>query len=107
MAELHYMEMGWSGSGWMDPLPMENTPPPAPASRTSSYGDFSEPAATPSRPSTPRRKSAKKSSRKSAKRSRAKKAARKGAKKAARRGAKKSARKSAKRSRSSARKRGK
>ena len=28
MAELHYMEMGWSGSGWMDPLPTE--PPPAP-----------------------------------------------------------------------------
>ena len=31
MAELHYMEMGWSGSGWMDPLPIEYPPVPAPA----------------------------------------------------------------------------
>ena len=36
MAELHYMEMGWSGSGWMDPLPMENTPSSAPAPAPSS-----------------------------------------------------------------------
>ena len=28
MADLHYMEMGWSGSGWMDPLPVEPTPAP-------------------------------------------------------------------------------
>ena len=31
MAELHYMEMGWSGSGWMDPLPTEYPPAPSPA----------------------------------------------------------------------------
>ena len=98
MAELHYMEMGWSGSGWMDPLPMENTPAPAPSSRPSSFGDLEEPAPARSRPARPRRKSAKKSSsRKSAKRSRgrAKKSAKKSTKKAARRGARKSTRKSA------------
>jgi hypothetical protein len=97
MAELHYMEMGWSGSGWMDPLPMENTPAPAPASRTSSFGNLDEPATARPRPSRPRRKSAKKSSsRKSAKRARgrAKKSAKKGAKKAARKGGRKSTRKS-------------
>ena len=101
MAELHYMEMGWSGSGWMDPLPMENTPAPAPTSRPSSFGDLDEPAPARSRPARPRRKSAKKSSsRKSAKRSRgrAKKSAKKSTKKAARRGARKSTRKSARKS---------
>jgi hypothetical protein len=110
MAELHYMEMGWSGSGWMDPLPMENTPP-APTPRPSSFDDFNEPAATRTTPARPRRKAAKKSSaRKSAKRARgrsSKKSAKKGAKKAARRGARKTARKSAKKSaRGSARKSG-
>jgi len=30
MADVHYMEMGWSGSGWMDPLPTERPPAPAP-----------------------------------------------------------------------------
>ena len=40
MADLHYMEMGWSGSGWMDPLSSE--PPPAPAPT---------PASTPATPS--------------------------------------------------------
>jgi hypothetical protein len=96
MAELHFMEMGWSGSGWMDPLPMENTPAPNPASTPSSYGAFEEP--TPSRPGTsrPRRKSAKKSSKKGAK-----KAARK-----AGRSAKRSARKSARKGRKAARKAG-
>ncbi len=43
MAELHYMEMGWSGSGWMDPLPMETPPAPAPP-----------PAATPAPAAQPR-----------------------------------------------------
>jgi len=122
MAELHYMEMGWSGSGWMDPLPMESTPAPASTSRPASFGNLDEPAATRPRPAQPARKRAKKSSaRKSAKRSRgrAKKSAKKGAKKAARRGARKAtrktarksarkgARKAAKRGRSSARKRAK
>ena len=36
MAELHYMEMGWSGSGWMDPLPMD--PPPAPTPTPAAAG---------------------------------------------------------------------
>ncbi len=100
MAELHYMEMGWSGSGWMDPLPMENTPAPAPTSRPSAFDDFSEPSETRARPSRPRRKSAKKTTaRKSTKRSRgAKKSARKGAKKGARTSARKSARKSTRKS---------
>jgi hypothetical protein len=109
MAELHYMEMGWSGSGWMDPLPMENTPAPAPTSRPSSFGELDEPAPARSRPPRPRRKSAKKSSsRKSAKRSRgrAKKSAKKSAKKAARRGARKSGRKSARKSARKTAKRG-
>jgi hypothetical protein len=56
MAELHYMEMGWSGSGWMDPLPLEPTPAPPPP-----------PAPTPppaeSRPAPPPRNTAKTNSR--------------------------------------------
>src|SRR5215213_11483126 len=44
MAELHYMEMGWSGSGWMDPLPSESTPSSTPSSSPSF--DFDEPAST-------------------------------------------------------------
>ena len=32
MAELHSMEMGWSGSGWMDPLPGESTAAPSSSS---------------------------------------------------------------------------
>ena len=87
MAELHYMEMGWSGSGWMDPLPMEKIPSSAPSSSSpSSFSDYNEPAAR------PRKKAAKKT---------AKKAARK-----AGRSAKRSARKSARKGRKAARKAG-
>src|SRR6185312_5847767 len=95
MAELHYMEMGWSGSGWMDPLPMDNIPSSVPSSSPSSYDDYNEPAAR-TKTARPRKKAAKKSaSRKSAKksgRSKAKKGARKST---ARKGARKSTRKSA------------
>ena len=94
MAELHYMEMGWSGSGWMDPLPMENTPAPTPASTPFVYDDFGEPG-DPARAARPGERSAKKSSQedrrrsprheRSPQRSRAKKAARKSAKKRAER----------------------
>jgi hypothetical protein len=121
MAELHYMEMGWSGSGWMDPLPSEPPPSPSPASSPSSF-DFDEPSparrseGTGTSRAAPRRKStggapkraSKKSARKGAKKS-ARAAARKRTK-SAKRGAKKSARKSARSSsrsggrRSSARK---
>jgi hypothetical protein len=108
MAELHYMEMGWSGSGWMDPLPMENTPAPTPASTPASYDEFAEtPRARSTEPSrkarkssrggagkTSSRKGAKKSARRAAKKS-TRKAARKSAKKAGRSSARKSARKSA------------
>ena len=57
MADLHYMEMGWSGSGWMDPLPSEPVPAPAhtPAGPTPSYPLLQlRPAAEPSRPAAPR-----------------------------------------------------
>ena len=50
MADLHYMEMGWSGSGWMDPLPVEPRPrrwPPCPPRRPTE----AEPA--PGRPAPP------------------------------------------------------
>jgi hypothetical protein len=97
MAELHYMEMGWSGSGWMDPLPSERTPSPSPASSSPSF-DFDEPSPRRgestggTRTSRPR----KKSSSRSAKRG-SKKSARKGAKKSARRSAKRAGARSAKR----------
>ena len=52
MADLHYMEMGWSGSGWMDPLPTEPTPAPAPAPAAPAPASPSSnsSAAAPSRP---------------------------------------------------------
>src|SRR6476646_8917039 len=51
MAELHYMEMGWSGSGWMDPLPME--PPAAPAPPPAAApAPAAQPAARPGTPAT-------------------------------------------------------
>jgi hypothetical protein len=113
MAELHYLEMGWSGSGWMDPLPMESTRSPTPAS-TTSYGGFDEP--TPSKPekARPRRKAAKKSSKKAARKGgrSAKRAARKSARKGRRtarkagRATKRAARKSARKGRRAARKGG-
>src|SRR3954451_7754886 len=31
MGDLHYMEMGWAGSGWMDPLPGGPTAAPGAA----------------------------------------------------------------------------
>jgi hypothetical protein len=109
MAELHYMEMGWSGSGWMDPLPSERPPSPPPASSPSF--DFDEPSPSRTKTGTSRpkaarkaRKTARKSGR-AAKRS-ARKTARKG-KKAARksgRAAKRSARKTARKGRRTARK---
>ncbi len=105
MAELHYMEMGWSGSGWMDPLPSERTPSPSPASSSPSF-DFDEPSPRRgestggTRRSRPRKKSASRSAKRGGKKS-----ARKGAKKSARRSAKRSGGRSAKRGgRSTARK---
>jgi hypothetical protein len=99
MAELHYMEMGWSGSGWMDPLPMENIPSSAPSSSPSSYNDFKEPPAR-AKPARPRRKAAKKTAKKSS-RKKAKKSAKKGARRSsAKKTARKSAKKSAKRGKS-------
>src|SRR3954464_4072726 len=85
MAELHYMEMGWSGSGWMDPLPMENTPGPS-SSSTPSYDDFSESSGgSRTRPARPRKKASRKST--SARKSAKKSSSRRGTKKAAKRGA--------------------
>src|SRR6266550_3292647 len=51
MAELHYMEMGWSGSGWMDPLPLEYPPAPAPAPVAPTPPASKPPAARPASPS--------------------------------------------------------
>ena len=87
MADLHYMEMGWSGSGWMDPLPTEPAPSPAPspAAPTPSYSILQRLRAAPSRAapkraSDPQEEAARKSAKKAAKRS-AKKAAKRSAKK--------------------------
>jgi hypothetical protein len=83
MADLHYMEMGWSGSGWMDPLPMERPPAPTPAVPDPA------PAAAGTEPTRKAaRKSPKKAVRKAGKKKTAGKAAKKrsgSAKKAARR----------------------
>ena len=73
MAELHYMEMGWSGSGWMDPLPTEYPPaptptppaPPAPAPATARPSAPAKPAAA--RPAPKPAKKAAKPARKAAK----------------------------------------
>jgi len=118
MAELHYMEMGWSGSGWMDPLPVEPAPAPPPSPATPATApQSSQTAPTPDRPrkpakkaSRPAAKKAKKAPKKAAKRAAKKprrKAAKKGAKKAARKASRRPARKAAKKSaKRSARKRG-
>src|SRR6476620_2443460 len=98
MAELHYMEMGWSGSGWMDPLPMDNTPAPTPSSTPASYDDMEDSTSRARGRSAPRRKSAKKSSRKSSRSSARKSSSRKRAKKTTKKSSKRSSRKSARKS---------
>src|SRR5215212_11438591 len=64
MAELHNMEMGWSGSGWMDPLPSESRSSSPSSSRSFDFGDTSE---SESESSADRR--AKRSTRKAARKS--------------------------------------
>ena len=96
MAELHYMEMGWSGSGWMDPLPIEYPPTPAPAapaaptpaspspSAARTTGS-SMPAATPRKPARKAGKKAGEEGREEGRQGIAKKAAKKSPRRAARR----------------------
>jgi hypothetical protein len=111
MAELHYLEMGWSGSGWMDPLPSERPPSPSPASTPSSF-DFAEPSPrrseTGGAPAAPRKKTTRRAARKAARKGRrtarkAGRAAKRSARKSARKG-RRTARKSARSARRSARK---
>src|SRR5206468_9007205 len=70
MADLHYMEMGWSGSGWMDPLPMERPPlpSPTPASTPAEEPKASVPASKPTRKAAkkaaPKKAAAKKAAKK-------------------------------------------
>ena len=120
MADLHYMEMGWSGSGWMDPLPTEPPPAPAPTPASPSpelslfqrlrvrrarpVGSTGGPARRRPPSGPPRRRPRARPRRRQSGRpsgqlsSSAKKSAKKGARKAAKRSAKKAAKRSAKRS---------
>ena len=117
MVPMHNMELGWSGSGWMDPMPLANEPPPPPPPTPPAPA----PATTPSSPSAsvaPRRaapakkkatkaKAARKPARKAKKaaaRKPARKAARKGAKKSAKKAARKSARRPARKAKKSSKK---
>ena len=48
MAAMHSMELGWSGSGWMDPMPLANEPaPPPPAPPAPAPAAHPTPAARP------------------------------------------------------------
>jgi len=62
MAVFHDMEMGWSGSGWMDPMP-SSSPPPAPPPPPSPPPPAMTPVAprpvpAPETPPAPRKKAA-------------------------------------------------
>src|SRR6478736_5788077 len=71
MAELHYMEMGWSGSGWMDPLPTDppapTAPPAAPAPAARSTARAGTAAMPPAAAAKPTRKAAPSASKKAPK----------------------------------------
>ena len=98
MADLHYMEMGWSGSGWMDPLPTEPTPftppTPAPAAAPEPAQRAASAPRKPARAAQPKRAKPKQAKKKTARKA-AKKATRKAAKKSVKKSAKKAARKTA------------